>query len=149
MVDLGFGDNQADFTAEGLAYAADGTVIKGIAPRNAYVPLTGSGPVELYLEAAANPNVGGDWTFSPTPYGDLATAGSDPPYQLRRLELGLLDRCVWELEQDLFTLVGLVHELSPSRSGSARASQKRSARATGATCRCGRSRGPPDRSIRC
>ena len=111
LVDLGFG-SQPGFTGEGMAYAADGTIIKGIQPRNAYVPVAGPGPVDLYLEAAANPDVGGDWTFSPTPLGDLATAGTDPLYRLRRLELGLLDRCVWELEQDLFTLVGLVEQLS-------------------------------------
>ena len=112
VVDLGFGRDQAGFAAEGMAYAADGTVIKGIEPMNAYVPLDGRGPVDLYLEAAANPKVGGDWTFAPTPLGDLATAGRDPLYQLRRLELGLLDTSVWALEQDLFTLVSLVHELS-------------------------------------
>ena len=114
MVDLGFGGDQAGFAAEGLAYAADGTIIKGIEPRNSYVPLPSAGPVDLFLEAAANPNVAGDWTFSPTPLGDPATAGTDPLYRLRQLELGLLDRSVWELEQDLFTLVSLVQELSPT-----------------------------------
>ena len=91
VVDLGFGSDLPGFVAEGLAYAADGTVVKGIEPRNAYVPLVDSEPVDLYLEAAANPNVGGDWTFTPTHLGDLATAGTDPLYQLRQLELGLLD----------------------------------------------------------
>ena len=106
--------DQPGFAAEGLAYAADGTVIKGIEPRNSYVPLVGSDPVDLYLEAAANPDVGYGWTFAPTPMGDPATAGADPLYQLRQLELGLLDTCVWKLEQDLFTLVGLVTELTPA-----------------------------------
>ena len=46
LVDLGFG-SQPGFTAEGMAYAADGTVIKGIQPRNAYVPVAGPGPVDL------------------------------------------------------------------------------------------------------
>ncbi len=112
VVDLGFGGGHAGFTAEGLAYAPDGTILKGIAPRNSYVPLAGPGPVDLYLEAAANPDIGDDWTFAPTNLGDPATAGSNPLYRLRRLELGLLDRCIWDLEQDLSTLVGLVNELS-------------------------------------
>ncbi|HEV2930270.1 MAG TPA: alpha-mannosidase, partial [Propionibacteriaceae bacterium] len=112
VVDLGFDGGQGGFSAEGMAYAADGTVLKGIQPLNAYVPLAGPGSVDLYLEAAANPRIGGNWTFSPTPLGDPATAGTDPLYRLQRLELGLLDRGVWELEQDLFTLVSLVDELS-------------------------------------
>ena len=118
VVDLGFRGEQPGFTAEGMAYTAAGVVIKGIEPRNAYVPLADPSAVDLYLEAAANPNVGGDWLYAPTPMGDRATAGREPLYRLERVEIGLLDRPVWELEQDFDTLVGLVEQLpagSPRR----------------------------------
>ena len=118
VVDLGFTGEQPGFTAEGTAYTAAGVVIKGIEPRNAYVPLADPSAVDLYLEAASNPNVGGDWLYAPTAMGDRATAGREPLYRLERVEIGLLDRPVWELEQDFDTLVGLVEQLpagSPRR----------------------------------
>lgn len=111
VVDLGWPAGSDGFSAEATAYDAAGTILKGVEPRNAWVPVPSSGPVERYLEAAANPDVAGHLSFAPTPYGDLATAGAEPLYQLRRLELGLLDREVWELEQDLSVLVGLVQQL--------------------------------------
>ncbi len=46
--------------------------------------------------------------FTPTRLGSLETAGTDPLYRLRRLELALRDVTVWELDQDLFTLAGLL-----------------------------------------
>lgn len=113
VVDLGADGQQRGFAAEGLAYDRDGRIIKAIEPRNQWVPVTGP-ELDLYLEAAANPNVGGDWTYAPTPYGSLTTAGDEPLYRLTRLELGLLDRTVWGLEQDFFTLVGLTEELPAS-----------------------------------
>lgn len=114
VVDLGSDDGQPGFGAEGIAYAADGRIIKAIEPRNQAVPISRAGDLDLFIEAAANPNIGGTWTFAPTPYGSLVTAGQEPLYRLNRLELGLLDRTVWELEQDLFTLVGLSAELPES-----------------------------------
>src|SRR5918998_1484081 len=65
VVDLGFGGTQPGFSAEATAYAPDGTVVKGLHPRNRHLPVRGSGPVDFYLEASANPDVG-----SPTPCSD-------------------------------------------------------------------------------
>ena len=109
IVDLGFSDGPG-FQAEGLAYRPDGTIIKGVSPLNHYVPLDPGVPVDLYIEAAANPDVA-HAGFDRTPYGDLATAGRDPVYTLRRLDIGLRDHAVWELLQDVFTLSGLMHAL--------------------------------------
>jgi len=122
VVDLGFSQTQPGFQAEGTVYTASGRILKGIEPLNRAVRL--SGPhggddevptdqrrVDLYIEAAANPNVAHAMSFFPTPLGDRATAGEGPLYQLRRLELALLDLPVWELEQDFAALVGLLEQL--------------------------------------
>jgi len=113
VVDLGFSASQPGFQAEGLAYAADGTVITGIEPQRRHVPLPdGAGStVEIYIEAASNPDVGSGWEFRPTPLGDPATAGSAPLYRLGAIDVALLDLPVWELQQDFWTLGGLVTEL--------------------------------------
>jgi alpha-mannosidase len=117
VVDLGFTGAQSGFQAEGTAYSPDGVVIKAVEPRNRYVPLGGPGSaVDLYLEAAANPDLSGGWEFAPTPLGDRSTAGEDAVYRLERLAVGLLDEAVWELTQDVVTLAGLVEVLPPDSS---------------------------------
>ena len=108
-VELGFTGGPG-FNAEGLVYRADGTVVKGISPFNAYVPLEPGEPVDLYIEAAANPDLGGDFV-SPTHLGDRDTAGDGPLYRLGTIDLALRDQTVWELQQDVWTLNGLMHEL--------------------------------------
>ncbi|MGX9295281.1 alpha-mannosidase [Tsukamurella paurometabola] len=108
-VELGFTGGPG-FNAEGLVYRADGTVVKGISPFNAYVPLEPGEPIDLYIEAAANPDLGGDFV-SPTHLGDRETAGDGPLYRLGTIDLALRDRTVWELQQDVWTLNGLMHEL--------------------------------------
>ncbi|MGC5023651.1 alpha-mannosidase [Tsukamurella sp. DT100] len=108
-VELGFTGGPG-FNAEGLVYRADGTVVKGISPFNAYVPLEPGEPVDLYIEAAANPDLGGDFV-SPTHLGDRETAGDGPLYRLGTIDLALRDLTVWELQQDVWTLNGLMHEL--------------------------------------
>jgi alpha-mannosidase len=112
VVDLSFSTAAPGFQAEGMAYAADGTIIKALEPLNNYVPAGAPGDrIELYIEAAANPNIAVDFTFVPTTLGDKATAGSRPIYELRRLQLALLDETVWELLQDVWTLDGLMRQL--------------------------------------
>jgi alpha-mannosidase len=123
LVDLGFTDDRPGFAAEGLVYAADGTVLTGIAPLRRHLPL-GGGPIDVYVEAAANPNLGGSWDFAPTPLGDLDTAGDTPLYRLAAVDVALLDRPVWELLADVRALDGLAAELSvdsPRRAGVLRA----------------------------
>ncbi|MFF3171009.1 alpha-mannosidase [Streptomyces sp. NPDC057900] len=125
VVDLGFGTTQPGFSAEGLAHRADGTPVKALNPRNAWLPVTGKaeGGEEFtyYIEAAANPVIFDSGTdgdpFVPTPAGDVApwlrggTAAGEPLYRLNRMDLAVFDTDVWELVQDLDVLSGLMHQL--------------------------------------
>ena len=108
-VDLGFGTG-AGFQSEGLAWTPEGRTIKAVSPYNHHLPVTPGAPVDFYLECAANPDVA-NTGFQPTPDGDPVTAGTEPIYRLRRLELVLRDVAVWELQADIFTLGGLMAEL--------------------------------------
>ncbi|WP_108248777.1 alpha-mannosidase [Planctomonas deserti] len=114
VLDLGFLSGQPGFQAEGLVFRPDGSIVKAIEPFNAYVPVPvgPGGDIDLYVEAASNPDVGSDWRFAPTAVGDLETAGTDPIYVFRRADVALLDEPVWELDRDFFTLIGLLDELS-------------------------------------
>ncbi|PYY37592.1 alpha-mannosidase [Curtobacterium sp. MCJR17_055] len=113
LVDLGFSKRQPGFQAEGLAFRPDGSTIKAIEPRNDTVPLqVGPGEsFELYVEAGANPDIGGDDFQGATPLGSKHTAGDVPIYRLRALEVVERDDTVWELQQDLWVLRGLMAEL--------------------------------------
>jgi len=113
IVDLGFTMGQPGFQAEGLVYTPDGQIVKAVEPRNAYVRLDarpGEG-IDLYIEAASNPDVGGTWTYAPTPMGDKSTAGTAPIYMLRRVDVALRDDTVWELNEDVGVLHGLYSQL--------------------------------------
>ncbi|WP_419996200.1 alpha-mannosidase [Streptomyces boninensis] len=111
VVDLGFGDTVPGFSAEGLVHRPDGTPVKGIHPRNRWIPVAdpASGGEEflVYVEAAANPLIEGPVTA----LGDSETAGDRPLYRLRQAELAVRDATVWELVQDLEVLDGLMREL--------------------------------------
>lgn len=110
-VDLGFDGLAPGFQAEALAFRPDGTVIKAISPRNAHLPVAGGGDVDVYLELAANPGIPPESHWRTTELGDKATAGHEPLYRLRRLELALTDREAWELLQDIGIARGLAEEL--------------------------------------
>ncbi|ACQ81244.1 glycoside hydrolase family 38 [Beutenbergia cavernae DSM 12333] len=113
VVDLGFSGAGPGFQAEGTVYAPDGAILKAVEPLNQYVPLTigPGGEIDVYVEAAANPDVpGGSW-WRPTPMGDKATAGPDPIYTLKAVDIALLDVPTWELAQDVWTLDGLMRVL--------------------------------------
>jgi alpha-mannosidase len=115
VFDLGFTGDWPGFQAEGLAHDLEGRPIKGIEPRNRYVPVanpsTGGERVGFLVEAASNPDVlaGG---FAPTPLGDKATAGDAPLYTFRRADLAVLDEEVWHLTIDVDVLAGLMRELA-------------------------------------
>jgi alpha-mannosidase len=113
LVDLGFSAASPGFQAEGLVWSPGGEIVKAIEPRNGWVPAGGAGAaVELLIEAASNPSLDSS-LFQPTPLGDLATAGDEPIYVLRRLELALRDTEVWQLQQEVIALLGLAEELGP------------------------------------
>jgi len=131
VVDLGFTDAIPGFQAEGLVYAADGHVVKGLQSRNRWVPLPpltpeddGTSPaagatspgglIDLYVEAAANPDLVHDFSFAPTSLGDPATLGPGPLYTLGRVDVALRDLEVWHLVQDIRALDGLQGELPAS-----------------------------------
>ncbi|TDD71649.1 alpha-mannosidase [Jiangella aurantiaca] len=113
LIDLGFDGTTPGFQAEGTAYRPDGTIIKAVSPFNRHVPLAAAGGdrVDLYVEAAANPNTDKDFTFAPTPLGDKGTAGDAPLYRLTQVDLAQRDLVAWELYQDVWTLRGLMGEL--------------------------------------
>ncbi|TQJ39831.1 alpha-mannosidase [Arthrobacter sp. SLBN-112] len=114
VVDLGFTTEAPGFQCEGIAWRPDGTIIKAISPRNQYIPLKllgGGMAVDFYVEAAANPDMAQGWTFAATPLGDKATAGGAPQYRLGNIAIAELNQCVWELQQDVWTLAGLMEQL--------------------------------------
>ena len=114
VVDLGFTTEAPGFQCEGIAWRSDGSIIKAISPRNQYIPLKllGSGmAVDFYVEAAANPDMAQGWTFAATPLGDKATAGDAPQYRLGNIAIAELNQSVWELQQDIWTLAGLMEQL--------------------------------------
>ncbi|MGW0736081.1 alpha-mannosidase [Streptomyces sp. NPDC002851] len=118
VVDPGFSGDGPGFQAEGLLHDASGVPLKGIHPRNRHLTVAarahGGEPVELLLEAAANPAVLRD--FTPTLLGDVRTAGDRPLYRFAAADLAVLDEEVWHLVLDLEVLDGLRRELPADRS---------------------------------
>jgi alpha-mannosidase len=114
-LDLGWADHSPGFQAEGLVYRPGGTVVKAVNPRNDWVPIaapaTGSEPIDLYVEAAANPYLLDLGRFAPTALGELATAGAQRLYRLQRADVVVFQTEVWELVQDLEVLDQLAREL--------------------------------------
>jgi alpha-mannosidase len=113
VIDLGFAEGQAGFSAEGLVHRPDGTAIKGLNPQNTWVRIAdkaeGGEEIDLYVEAAANPNV----SYNAATYqGDIETASDQPLYRVRRIELATFDAEVWELVRDVEVLHGVMHELA-------------------------------------
>lgn len=120
VVDLGFTAESPGFQAEGLVWRTDGTTIKGVSPFNQAVPWPEGGSIDVFVEAAGNPNIASNFGFVATPYGDLATAGTDPQYELTCIDVALRDVTVWELWQDLTALIGLMTELPADSTRAAR-----------------------------
>lgn len=107
VLDLGFTAPQPGFQAEGLVLTPQGTALKGVSPFNQAVPWS-SPAVDVYVEAAGNPDIGSSTWYEPTPLGDPMTAGTEPLYALRSLDVAVRDIEVWELWQDLLAVQGLV-----------------------------------------
>ncbi|MBT2475184.1 alpha-mannosidase [Microbacterium sp. ISL-103] len=122
VIDLGFDINMPGFQCEALVYRPDGTPVKSINPRNQWLPIAesahGDEPVELYLEAAANPVLLDYHPFLPTQEGDIRTSSREPLYRTRRIDLAVFEQEVFELSLDLEVLFELQAELpatSPRR----------------------------------
>ncbi|RUR03277.1 alpha-mannosidase [Labedella endophytica] len=113
VLDLGFVKGHPGFQAEGLVWDTDGNIVKAVEPFNNAVPLSvrPGDTIDLYVEAASNPDVQGESIYAPTELGDLATSGDEPLYRTRVMDIGLRDIAVWELAQDIWTLDGLWREL--------------------------------------
>ncbi|MDO8388849.1 MAG: glycoside hydrolase family 38 C-terminal domain-containing protein [Actinomycetota bacterium] len=116
VIDLGFHPDSAGFQSEGLVWApgADGRgePVQGIHPRRTAVPLnvTAAGPLELVVEAAANPAfpmVGRQMGH----LGSLSTAGDQPIYTLRQASLAVRDDEVFHLLLDVEVLLGVMAAL--------------------------------------
>ena len=130
VADLGFSGDVPGFQAEGLVYDRQGVPVKGLAPRNAHVPVAsparGGERVDLLIEAAANPTVlrggwdqdGGFIDFRPNRAGDGPAPAADPVYRLARMDLAVLDERVFALVHDLEVLRQLMLQLPlDSRAG--------------------------------
>lgn len=120
VVDLGFTSGQPGFQCEAMVWDLQGRPVRGIAPLNNAVSeaVSTDGHVDVFIEAASNPDVGSLFTFAPTPVGDRATAGDDPIYVLRHVDVRLRDLEVAALLADTRALRGLVSQLdagSPRR----------------------------------
>ncbi|NUR59887.1 MAG: alpha-mannosidase [Catenulispora sp.] len=115
IIDLGFDKNMPGFQCEGLVYRPDGSPVKGLNPRNQWVPVAapavGGEEVLLHVEAASNPVILDYHPFLPTLLGEKETAGDTPQYQLERLDLAVFDETVWNLVADLEVLGELMAEL--------------------------------------
>lgn len=108
LVDLGFDADVPGFQAEGLVWR-EGQPLQGVHPRRTAIALDGSaGRVELFVEAAANPRLP---PFRPSSMGSLHTAGSDPIYVLRGIDLAWRDEEVFGLALDVEVLVELMQSL--------------------------------------
>ncbi|KOX16149.1 alpha-mannosidase [Nocardiopsis sp. NRRL B-16309] len=113
VVDLGFEQGMPGFQCEGLVHRPDGTIVKGLNPRNAWVPV-GAAPgteVEFHVEAAANPVILGHPPFRPTDLGEGPGPADRPLYRLLRADLAVFETAVWELAMDLDVLDGLMRAL--------------------------------------
>jgi len=136
LVDLGFSGLVPAFQSEGMFYRPDGTIVKGLEPFNNTVDVDPHDrTIDLYVEAASNPNMlahffvsprvtsdggaGLPGSFMPAPrppvahFGDKVTAGAEPIYTLQNAALAQREGEVGELLSDISVLAGLARQLDP------------------------------------
>jgi len=117
LIDLGFNDRNPGFQAEGLAFSPAGEPVKGVMPRNNWVPVKSdkAGAWSCYVEAVAMPGImgrrGPDREFTPTPLGDKSTAGDKPLYIVGGANLVLVDEAALGLAYDFEVLIGVAEQL--------------------------------------
>lgn len=118
-VDLGFEpDSGPGFQCEGLVYDPTGRILQGLHPMNQTVPIDGPA-VDLYVEAAANPDVASH-SFRPTRLGDGIEPSGQPLYRLQRADAALRDPGVDALAMDMEVLLGWAELLPVDRPRRAR-----------------------------
>ena len=100
VVDFGFHDFEPGFQAEAIVYRPDGSIVKAIEARNQWIPVVTT-EVDLYLEAASNPSFIERRGWQTSHLGDPATLTDEHLYELRRVELTLVDETVEALVADL------------------------------------------------
>ncbi|MDO5729581.1 MAG: glycoside hydrolase family 38 C-terminal domain-containing protein [Actinomycetaceae bacterium] len=114
LVDLGWDDHSPGFQAEGLVRDSDGSIIKGLNPRNQWIPLPQPGEAartSFYVEAAANPLILATPPFQPTADGDKLTSSHADLYRLARADLVVRRHDVYHLSLDLAVLRELASTL--------------------------------------
>jgi alpha-mannosidase len=115
LIHLG-GDDMVGFSAEGLVWDRDLIPRQGLHHRHREFVVTpkatGNEPIELYVEAAANPIprwYRKDWPLLSPNYD------GPPLYVLRQAELATVDRLVEGLYSDLRLLIEMAHRLPDQR----------------------------------
>ncbi len=118
VVELGWANHSPGFQCEGLVYRPDGSIIKGLNPRNTWIPveLDDDGRFEVYLEAASNPLLLDVHPFVPTERGALDTTDSEPLYTFASAQIVRVHAEVRELIADITTLDSLARELPETSS---------------------------------
>ncbi len=114
VIDPGFTRAAAGFQCEALVVEAgdDGRwrPVQGIHPNRTNVAVASDpGPVELLVEAAANPSFP---EFYPSHLGSRATAGEEPQYRFRTAHLVVVDHAAEALAHDVDVLDGLMRSLA-------------------------------------
>lgn len=111
-VDLGFTGSGPGFQAEGLVYTPAGEILEAVSPRNQRIALADPrSEVEVYIEAAGNPDVSNFRDFQPTTLGVPEAREQGPLYTLDHVDLVLRDVEVAGLLADVTALRDLAREL--------------------------------------
>lgn len=115
VCDLGFDKNMPGFQHEGLVYTPDGEAVRSLNPRAMWIPVAESAKAgakfEYFVEAASNPVILDYHPFLPTRQGEWQTAGEDPLYRIRRVDIAIFEHEVFELVHDVEVLLQLAIEL--------------------------------------
>ncbi|MFI0821125.1 alpha-mannosidase [Streptomyces sp. NPDC021098] len=122
LLDLGWFDHSVGGHCEGLVFTPDGTIVKGLHPRQTAIRLhegdTGPGLLDadghfmLHVEAAANPLLLGLPPFVATEHGEKGAREPFDEFRLRRAETAVFSPEVHALLADLDVLGGLAAELT-------------------------------------
>ncbi|MFI5798070.1 alpha-mannosidase [Streptomyces sp. NPDC051677] len=122
VLDLGWFDHSVGGHCEGLVFTGDGTVVKGLHPRQSSIRLKDpdhdcglldtEGRFVVHVEAAANPLLLGLPPFVVTEHGEKGAREPFEEFRLRRAETAVFSPDVHGLLCDLDVLGGLAAELT-------------------------------------